>query len=340
MGIFGNKYASRIWKGGITTLPSNNKKLEVLMKLLTKILLPILALTLVFSCSKNEKKKIYVFHAGSLSIPFKQMETAFETKYPQYDILRESSGSRKAARKISDLHRECEVMASADYTVIDKILIADKFAKWNAKFATNEMAIMYNPKSKFANEINSKNWYEILQKKGVQYGHSDPNADPCGYRTMLVWQLAEKYYKNADLFNKLNKGCPLKNIRSAEVDLIGLLEAGELDYLFIYRSVAEQHHLPFVILPDEINLKSAKYKDFYKQATYDVNGKKPGEKITKTGKPMVYSITIPSTAKEIKGAELFVKFVLSAEGQKIMTDNGQPSINPAQITGEIPDFLK
>lgn len=310
------------------------------MKLLTKILLPILALTLIFSCSKNEKKKIYVFHAGSLSIPFKQMETKFEAKYPQYDVLRESSGSRKAARKISDLHRECEVMASADYTVIDKILIADKLAKWNAKFATNEMAIMYTPNSKFAKQINSKNWYEILQKKGVQYGHSDPNADPCGYRTMLVWKLAENYYQQPDLFNKLNKGCPEKNIRSAEVDLIGLLEAGELDYLFIYRSVAEQHHLPFVILPDQINLKSAKYKELYKLASFDVNGKKPGDKITKIGKPMVYSITIPSTAKDIKGAKLFVKFILSSEGQKIMKENGQPSINPAIITGDVPDFLK
>ena len=46
------------------------------------------------------QEKIFIFHAGSLSIPFKQMEEAFEKKYPQYNVLREGSGSRKAARKI------------------------------------------------------------------------------------------------------------------------------------------------------------------------------------------------------------------------------------------------
>ena len=49
------------------------------------------------------KEDIIVFHAGSLAVPFSQIEKAFEAKYPQYDVKREVSGSRKAARKVSDL---------------------------------------------------------------------------------------------------------------------------------------------------------------------------------------------------------------------------------------------
>ena len=288
------------------------------------------------SCKKQiEREKIYVFHAGSLSLPFKIMEEEFEKTHPEYNVIREGSGSRKAARKISDLHRRCEIMASADYSVIDKLLIEQNFADWNVRFATNEMAIAYTTDSKFANEINSDNWYKILLRNGVEYGHSDPNADPCGYRTLLVWQLAEKYYKQKGLYELLQKNCPKKNIRSAEVDLIALLEAGELDYLFIYRSVAWQHRMKFVTLPDEINLKDAKYKDFYKQAQVKISGKKPGEFIIKKGAPMVYGFTVPQTVQNKRGAVLFADFILSEQGKRILEQNGQPCIIPPVITGNL-----
>ncbi len=48
-------------------------------------------------------------------------------------------------------------------------------------------------------KIDAGNWHEILLRPDVQYGHSDPNSDPCGYRSLLTWQLAEKYYKIENL---------------------------------------------------------------------------------------------------------------------------------------------
>ena len=138
--------------------------------------------------------KVIIFNAGSLSIPLKQMAEAFNNQYPNVEVLREAAGSRICARKITELKKPCDIMASADYSVIDTLLIPE-FASWDIHFATNQMAIMYRPDSKYAGEINSGNWYKILLKKGVQYGHSDPNSDPCGYRTMLVWQLAENIIK-------------------------------------------------------------------------------------------------------------------------------------------------
>ena len=309
------------------------------MRKLFSLFILIVLMILIFSCSKSKKKKqILVFHAGSLSLPFKIMESEFEKLYPNYDVIRESSGSRKAARKISDLQRKCEIMASADYSVIDNLLIEQNFAEWNIHFATNEMVIAYLSDSKFAKEINSENWFKIILRKGVNYGYSDPNADPCGYRTLLVWQLAEKYYNQKGLFYNLNKNCPAKNIRSAEVDLIALLEAGELDYLFIYRSVAEQHKMKYILLPNEINLKDANFKDYYKQAQVRITGKKPGEFIIKKGTPMVYGFTIPKTAENLKGTILFADFILSKKGKKILQENGQPCIVPPIITGNLENF--
>ena len=287
-------------------------------------------------------QKLIIFHAGSLSIPFKEMGEAFTRQHPGAEVLREAAGSRTCARKITELGEPCDVMASADYSVIENLLIP-KYASWNISFATNEMAIMYRHDSKYAGEINGQNWYRILLRKGVEYGHSDPNTDPCGYRSQLVWQLAEKYYKVPGLYEKLKADCPLRNVRPKETDLIALLEAGQLDYVFIYKSVCLQHKMPFVQLPDQINLGTSRFADFYKEAGIKINGKTPGTFIKKTGKPMVYGLTIPKNAPHRKLAIQFVAFVLGPEGREIMKRNGQaplPTAKATDVVGKLPDALK
>ena len=294
------------------------------------------------------KQKIVVFHAGSLSVPFAAIEKAFEAKYPQYDVVREAAGSRASARKITDIGKPADVMASAAYKVIDNLLIP-KYAKFDAHFATNEMAIVYTNKSKYADEINSKNWPDIILRTGVKVGHSNPNVDPCGYRAMLVTKLAGIYYKKPHFFKKLfGYGDSYKDdeenrnkiiVRPKETDLLGLLEAGAYDYLYIYKSVAVQHGLKYITLPPQVSLKSKKFTKFYKQAVFKITGKKPGTWISKKGSAMVYGITVvQNKAKGLPrnkdGAVKFVNFVLSPEGQAIMKKNGQGVINPPIITGD------
>jgi molybdate/tungstate transport system substrate-binding protein len=310
------------------------------------ILVPMI-LALFSFCGSSQKETaettgvIRVLHAGSLSIPFKEMAQAFMEKYPQYNVLLEAHGSRTCARQITDLKRQVEVMGSADSAVIKNLLMPE-YADFCIDFTTNEMVIMYTPKSQYAEAIHADNWYEILLKPEVQYGHSDANADPCGYRAVLTWQLAEKHYKIEGLFNQLTEKMPAKNIRPKEVDLIALLEAGELDYIFIYRSVAEQHHARYVVLPDEINLKSAEWAEFYQTASVKITGKKPGEWIQKHGAPMVYGITMPKNAPNPEGGIQFISFVLGKEGQEIMKRNGQPEIIPPLVDNKekLPEELK
>lgn len=305
-----------------------------------------LGLGAVLAASLVAKENVIVFHAGSLAVPFAQIEKAFEAKYPQYDVLREASGSRAAARKISEIGKKADVMASADYKVIDNLLVP-KDAKFNAQFATNEMAIAFTPDSKYANEINSENWPEVFLRDGVKVGHSNPNMDPCGYRSILVTKLAEKHYKMDGFYDKLfgygesykvgeeNKDKVI--VRPKETDLLGLIEAKAYDYLYIYKSVAEQHGLKYITLPKEVSLKDNENADFYKTATFKIDGKKPGEFITKKGGAMVYGITVAQNGKSPQnkdGAIKFVNFVLSPEGQAIMKKNGQGVISPAIITGD------
>ncbi|HAL61752.1 MAG TPA: tungstate ABC transporter substrate-binding protein WtpA [Chloroflexi bacterium] len=271
--------------------------------------------------------KLIIFHAGSLTVPIDALAEAFQAKYPGVNFETEASGSNAAARKISELGREADLMMSADYTVIDELLIPD-FADWNIQFARNTMVIAYTEGSEYANEINANNWYEVLTREGVVYGHADPNADPCGYRTLLVWQLAEKHYGVPGLYADLEEHCPPENVRPKSVELIALLESGDMDYAFEYRSVAVQHGMKFIELPDETNLSMVEHADFYSQATVDIAGKEPGTTMTMVGKPIVYGVTIPKNAPSPELAIEFVKFLLGLEGQAIMEEQGQPPIVP------------
>jgi len=170
------------------------------MKLLIKITVVFLvSILLISSCKQKDsdsnhspEQKLIIFHAGSLSVPFKKIAKKFEKENPNVKILLEADGSRKCARKITDLQKECDVMASADYTVINKLLIPE-YADWNIKFASNEMTIVFNENSRYSTEINANNWCEILLKEDVAFGRSDPNSDPCGYRAVLTSKLAEQF---------------------------------------------------------------------------------------------------------------------------------------------------
>lgn len=278
----------------------------------------------------DKKETLTIFHAGSLSVPFREISEAFEKKHPNVTVRAEAAGTRDAARKISDLGRPCDVFGAADYQVVEELLMPEH-ADYNILFATNDLSIVYTKRSRLHERINADNWSEILLDEKVTFGRSDPNRDPCGYRTMMLFQLAEKHYRLPGLAEKLSTKDAEKYIRPKETDLLALLESGEIDYLFIYRSVGVQHGLEVLMLPDEISLGSPKCSDYYKQAVVKVTGKKPGELVEFRGEPIVYSVTIPKNAENHEMAQAWVSFLLSPDGRKIMEKNGQSVITPAIV---------
>lgn len=285
------------------------------------LLIIALAIFIGYDISKSgNKEKLTIFHAGSLSFPFEKIEKEFEIRHPDVDVQREISGSVEAVRKITDLGKNADVVAVSDYNLIPKFMIPE-YADNYTIFAANRMGIMYADKSRYADELNPENWYEILSRKNVKIGRSNPELDPSGYRTLMVWSLAEDYYNDSDVYEKLFKNSPKENTRPKETDLIALLESGELDYVFIYKSVAIQHNLRFLELPEQIDLSSAKYSDFYKKANFTLSDGK-----VVFGEPILYGITIPRNSEHPEFAEEFVKFVISEEGRGILNNSGFVSL--------------
>ncbi len=302
----------------------------------------ICALILVFSgvCGYASAKEdrltgeLVIYHAGSLTVPLKKMIEEFGEIHPDVNVTSKAGGSTAMARLISVRGEKADIFASADYKVIDNNLIPD-FADWNIRFASNQLVLCYTDKSLFAGEVNGSNWHEILRRKGVRWGHSDPNLDPCGYRSLMVMQLAEKYYKIPNLYADLLANRPQENVKKKAVQLVQLLKSGELDYGWEYLSVAVQHGLKYVILDDRINLGNYSNDDFYRQAEVKVAGKNPGSWEVKKGQSVTYGVTMIKNCPHPEAAQAFLAFMLSPDnGLKILRDLGQPPFIPARVSSE------
>jgi len=136
-------------------------------------------------------------------------------------------------------------------------------------------------------------------------------------------KLAEKHYKQQGLAEKLLSR-HTQHIRPKETDLIALLEKNVIDYIFLYKSVAMQHGLMFVELPDEINLRKPALDSLYGEVWVEVAGKTPQQRIIEYGSAMVYGVTIPKSSQNTNLAEEFVAFFLDPDkGQKIFEKHGQ-----------------
>ncbi|MDK2973879.1 MAG: molybdate/tungstate transport system substrate-binding protein [Methanofollis sp.] len=298
---------------------------------------------------------VTVFNAGSLSAPFEKLETLFESTHPNTDVQLVAGGSTKVVKDITELDKSADVLASADYTLIPSLMMPNS-TDWYVTFAKNRMVLCYTNASKYADEITADNWYEILEKPDVAWAFSDPNQDPCGYRTPMVMQLAEAYYNDDTIFDKVignNSNLTVTEdngvstihatspepkgtlqIRPKSVELVQMLDSGGLDYAWEYRSVAVQNNLNFLELPEAIDLSAVKYADDYATVRIDTEGG------MMTGQPIVYGATVPNNAENPDAGLAFIKMLIGPEGQQIMGEQGQPSIVPAGGYGHVPTELK
>jgi molybdate/tungstate transport system substrate-binding protein len=292
----------------------------------TLALLSVSLLTLM-GCGDGSGKNLIIFHAGSLSVPVRKLAEAFEKANPGVTVLTEAAGSLHSARKITELGKPCDIMLSADHIVVSSMLIPF-YAAWNIRFATNEMVIAYRRESKYSSVFRSDNWADILLKDDVIIGRADPDADPCGYRTVFTARLAESLYDRPGLADSL-LGKDKEYIRPKEVDLVALAETGVIDYMFQYRSVAIQHGLLYLELPDEINLSSPGLTDRYSGVSYMIPGEEPGLRTEVRGDYISYSGTIMNEAPQKELAMKFFTFMLSDEGRRIFRECGQEPIIPA-----------
>ena len=264
-----------------------------------------------------------MFNAGSLAAPFRDLLEAFGRANPDVQIIQESAGSLESARKITELGRVPDVLGVADVNVMSA-LIVPTHATWYAGFARNAMVLAYSDRSRAADSITGENWHEVLRRPGVRVGRSDPALDPNGYRTLMVYQLAERHYGEPGLAGHLLEASPERYVRPKEADLVALVQAGELDYVWSYRSLASTVGLRFLQLPAEVDLSDPGRADWYSQAQVTLPGAsmEGSDSVTISGEPILYGVTVLREAPDPDLGLRFIRFLFSEEGRAILERNG------------------
>jgi molybdate/tungstate transport system substrate-binding protein len=280
------------------------------------------------SSAKPDTAVVYL--AASLTKP---LQAALDTFASRNNVVveRESGASLEHARKLTDLGRAPDVLALADPEVFPQLLMP-AHVSWYAEFARNRMIIGYTDRSRHAAEIDSTNWPRILSEKGVEVGRPDPNTAPAGYRTLLTLQLAESYYHQPRLAQRILGNAPPTNMRPNAAELAALLQTGELDYIFDYESVAAAYGFHALHLPAAIDLGDPARGAEYQRARIRVKGK-GNDTVTFIGAPILYALSVPIHAPHAAAAERLAAFLLSADGRRMMHDAHVDALDHARFVG-------
>ena len=303
--------------------------------LLSAIFLPTIFFIL-FSFSIKElnatntiDKDVAVLYAGSLINIFEnEIKSAFQN-LTGYNFIGEGKGSVQISNMILDGFRKPDVFVSADTTPIERLMNHSlPLANWLVKFGSAELVIAYNPQSPFASDLLKASkgeipWYKVLEEVGLKFGRTDPELDPKGYYTVIAAKLSNIYYNDSTIKDKiLGKDRNKEQIFPEEV-LKSILDSGQIDATAAYKHEAIAKGLPYITLPDQINLSEPNYTNFYSKISYKLG---TGETIY--GNPIFFSFTIPNTVENIAGAMSFAKFLLSEDGKKILEKVGLSPIKP------------
>jgi molybdate/tungstate transport system substrate-binding protein len=292
-------------------------------------LIAISDVSIVRGISDDGSDGVFVMYAGSLANIFENVIGPEFQSESEYTYIGEGKGSVQVANLIKDGFRTPDVFVSAGTSPVLMLMNnTPPIAEWLVEFGSAEIVIAYSTTSPYFDDLEKArkgeiSWYNIVSQDGFKLGRTDPELDPKGYYAIITAKLANTYYNNSLIKDKIfGEDRNSKQIFPEET-LKSTLELGQLDAVVAYKHEAISRALPYIILPKEISLSDRVYSDFYKQANYTLEST---QKII-YGEPVFFSVTIPNTAKNLDGAISFVNFILSKNGSQLLDHQGLRPIN-------------
>jgi molybdate/tungstate transport system substrate-binding protein len=267
-----------------------------------------------------------VAYAGSMGVVMDRFIGPAFAKANDVEFQGIGQGAYGLARQLEGRLLQADVFASITPGPIDILRKAGMIGP-AVPVGSTQMVVAYSPKSKFVPDFEAaaqgkKNWHEVLQNPGLRFGRTDPATDPQGQNIIFTMLLAQNFYKQPGLADKILGGYQNPQQIFTEPSLLSRLEAGQIDASSGYLSAVHSHHLPYIKLPDEINLSNPEMEaKWYKNVQFSIT-LAGGKEAALTTQPLVFYATVLKDSKQPALAEKFVQFLQSPEGQKLLDDNG------------------
>lgn len=232
---------------------------------------------------------VQVLYAGSLVWLMEQRVGPAFNKATGYTFVGYSAGSTELASDIKGGVRLADVFVSASPDVNNSLegQANGDWVTWYATFASAPLVIGYNPHSRFANELKTKPWEQVVTQPGFLLGRTDPATDPKGQLAVQAIQEAAESTNDKSLLALLNNTSEI----FPEETLVGRLQAGQLDAGFFYSSEAAQAGIPTVSL-GSVHLSAT------------------------------YTVTVVKRAPDPAGGTSFVTYLLGPAGTRQMKESG------------------
>ncbi|NPE54339.1 extracellular solute-binding protein [Dickeya dadantii] len=287
----------------------------------------VLAAALFTGSAAQAQDKIQLTYAGSMGVV---MDKALGPTFAQKENLSyqgQGQGAYGMARLLASKKVVADVFVSITpgpmQILKDAGLIDDAIP-----VASTRMVIAYNPKSPFAarlaasDKAKNSDWLSVLQDKSLKFGRTDPYNDPQGQNIVFTMLLAEKFYHQPDVAKKALGEVQNPAQVFMEGGLLTRLESGQIDATSGYESAVRSAKLPYVSLPDEINLSNpAMSQQWYDTVSFTIKDSAGKDQVLHT-QPLVFYAAVLKNAPDAAQAHKFVNFMLSPEGQALFRQNG------------------
>lgn len=225
-----------------------------------------------------------------------------------YTVSNFSAGSKDLAADIKGKVKQGDVFISASpatNATLEGAANGD-WVSWYATFATSQLVLGYNPKSKFAEDLRSRPWYDVITEPGLRIGLTPPASDPKG---VLAVKALDSTATAKNLPTLTAIGTKSAN-QFPETSLSAEVASGQLDVGFFYQAEANAANIPTVPLTG-VDLKAT------------------------------YTVTVLKNAPNEAAAEAFVVYLLSPSGQADLKKYGFAVITPPTLSGSgVPTSLQ
>jgi molybdate/tungstate transport system substrate-binding protein len=247
------------------------------------------------------------------------LEELFEASHPGITVNLESGGSSALTRKVTELGAPYDAVVLADVALFDLL----KERGWTDDFrilARDRMVLAHAPRKKGV-ALGPNDWRHELGREQIRFGMADPSQAPLGYRTILVLQLEEARTGDSGFAERIREKAAGRFVWPHATALAVQIEAGEIDYAFLYSSQAKQLRLSVTELADEVNLGSPEHARDYSRASVEVVGNHPGVRREVEGAPIAYGA---ATNKARRRAVLsqFADLLFGPRGADVLRERG------------------